>query len=481
MQSSVIDDESPVCTDRQSKRHSNHEERSPLLADRQSPDLSMLTYDNVTVINPSGSRSYGSGRYKFTGCWAAVFLTVNACIGAGILNVSQVFDKSGSLLISFIIESILLVFITGSLFILSYCVDLSGVDNFQNVVKYFCGDFWAKVCSYFIVLHAYGVCLTFLVIIGDQSDRLLTSLYGSDFCHYWYMNRNFTIPIIATALVLPLCFSKYIDFLKYPSSGGLAVIIYILFLIVHEYSEHHVPDAHINTLLPENWSSISIVVPVICFAYQCHLSWVPTYARMQQNFSSTKLWITIIGSILICVISYSWAIVFGILTFGSGKLDTDLMKNYDPNEKVVLIGILCLIFKTVTTYPLLLFCARIAIDKWIQNLTRDLVPEPKRRALIVLIWFMSTLVISTTLPDIGLIIDLVGTLAVTFIFIFPGMCLKGTLKIAKDPRKRLKNTFINIVAMIYVLLGVFVFILSLIQWINNDFIKERDRDPPLCT
>ena len=133
---------------------------------------------------------------------------------------------------------------------------------------------------------------------------------------------------------------------------------------------------------------------------------------MQQNYSSTKLWITIVGSILICVISYSWAIVFGILTFGSGKLDTDLMKNYDPNETVVLIGILSLIFKTVTTYPLLLFCARIAIDKWFQNLTRDLVPEPKRRAIIVLIWFISSLIFSTTLPDIGLIIDLVGTLAV---------------------------------------------------------------------
>ena len=66
---------------------------------------------------------------------------------------------------------VLLIFITGSLFILSYCVDLSGVDNFQDVVKHFCGDFWAKVCSYFIILHAYGVCLTFLVIIGDQSDR----------------------------------------------------------------------------------------------------------------------------------------------------------------------------------------------------------------------------------------------------------------------------------------------------------------------
>lgn len=151
----------------------------------------------------------------------------------------------------------------------------------------------------------------------------------------------------------------------------------------------------------------------LLFLSQCHLSWVPTYARMQQNYSSIKLRITIISSILICVISYSWAIIFGILTFGSGKLDTDLMKNYDPNEKVVLIGILCLIFKTVTTYPLLLFCARVAIDKWVQNLTRDLVPEPKRRAFIVLIWFMSTLVVSTTLPDIGLIIDLVGTLAVS--------------------------------------------------------------------
>lgn len=190
--------------------------------------------------------------------------------------------------------------------------------------------------------------------------------------------------------------------------------------------------------------------------------------------------VTIVGSILVCALAYTWAIVFGILTFGTGKLDTDLMKNYDPKEKVVLIGIVALIFKTVTTYPLLLFCARIAIDRWYKNFTNGLVREPRRRAFIVFIWFFSTLFVSTTLPDIGQIIDLVGTLTVTFIFIFPGMCLLSSRKIARDPRKRFRNGFISVTAWSYVILGCIIFVFSLIQVINNDFFKDRHRSNPLC-
>lgn len=189
---------------------------------------------------------------------------------------------------------------------------------------------------------------------------------------------------------------------------------------------------------------------------------------------------TLIGSILICALAYTWAIVFGILTFGSGKLDTDLMKNYDPKEPVVLIGIVALIFKTVTTYPLLLFCARIAIDRWYKNITNGMVREPKRRAVIVLIWFFSSLVISTTLPDIGQIIDLVGTLTVTFILIFPGMCLLSTQKVAKDPNKTCTNVFILITGWTYVVLGSIVFVFSLGQWIDKDFINDRKPLMQLC-
>ena len=36
-------------------------------------------------------------------------------------------------------------------------------------------------------------------------------------------------------LILPLCFTKKIDFLKYAAAMGVFVILYVVFLIIYEY------------------------------------------------------------------------------------------------------------------------------------------------------------------------------------------------------------------------------------------------------
>lgn len=53
-------------------------------------------------------------------------------------------------------------------------------------------------------------CSTYIALL-----LVLSSLHGLDFCHYWYMNRNFTVALSSSVLILPFCYSKRIDFLKY--------------------------------------------------------------------------------------------------------------------------------------------------------------------------------------------------------------------------------------------------------------------------
>ena len=47
-----------------------------------------------------------------------------------------------------------------------------------------------------------------------QFDRAFASLVGPEFCHHWYLNRDFLVPASSCVLILPLCFTKKIDFLK---------------------------------------------------------------------------------------------------------------------------------------------------------------------------------------------------------------------------------------------------------------------------
>ena len=98
------------------------------------------------------------------------------------------------------------------------------------------GGKWARrLTAAIVVIYCFGTTITFLIIIGDQFDGALASLYGVDFCHHWYMNRAFTICCSSIVLILPLCYSKKIDFLRIPSMLGVFAILYIVALIAYEY------------------------------------------------------------------------------------------------------------------------------------------------------------------------------------------------------------------------------------------------------
>ena len=199
------------------------------------------------LASVAGGRSGG-----FTSAPAAVFLTVNACLGAGLLNMPFAFQASGGLLIGSLVQLIMLLIIMSGMVMLTYCAHQArghdadagsrrrtssygcisrGVDDgdasdggisghggcksFQDVVRCFAGETAARITNVCIILYSYAACLTFIVIIGDQMDRMLASLVGPDFCHSWFMARTFTMPALSVLLILPLCFSKSIDFLKY--------------------------------------------------------------------------------------------------------------------------------------------------------------------------------------------------------------------------------------------------------------------------
>lgn len=224
-------------------------------------------------------------------------------------------------------------------------------------------------------------------------------------------------------------------------------------------------------------ASLAQLVPAVVFGYQCHLSWVPTYACMRETCYSPKLILTVLSSFLICLLAYEAIAVFGVLTFGS-LLHSDLMLNYDASRPVVLIGISALVFKTVTTYPLILFPARLAIDEAVVRLFRlNANPESgerKRRFFIVMTWFVSTLVLAVFVPDISSTISLMGSLAVCFTLILPGVCLLSAANTMHWNYSTRKLVTMNVTAVILILFGVFVFGLSITEIVIHNFFANRN-------
>ena len=52
--------------------------------------------------------------------------------------------------------------------------------------------------------------------------------------------------------------------------------------------------------------------------------------------------------------------------------------------------------------------------------------EKTRRVVIATTWFLLTMILAIEIPDISAVINMLGSLAAVFIFVFPGICLLQT-------------------------------------------------------
>lgn len=116
---------------------------------------------------------------------ATVFLLVNATLGAGLLNFPQAFDKTGGIVTAVAVQLVFLVFITAAIVVLANCSDTTNSSSMQDTLAGLCGNRSLKFCAICVAVYSFGCCVTFLIVVGDQFDRILATFFGTDFCHYW--------------------------------------------------------------------------------------------------------------------------------------------------------------------------------------------------------------------------------------------------------------------------------------------------------
>lgn len=114
-----------------------------------------------------------------------IFLIVNTTLGAGLLNFPQAFDKAGGVGTSIMAQLGFLVLITAALVILASCSNSTGTDTMQDTFAGLCGSKSLTFCGVCVTIYSFGCCLTFLIIVGDQFDRVFATYYGLDYCHTW--------------------------------------------------------------------------------------------------------------------------------------------------------------------------------------------------------------------------------------------------------------------------------------------------------
>lgn len=162
----------------------------------------------------------------------------------------------------------------------------------------------------------------------------------------------------------------------------------------------------------------------------------------------------------------------------------------------VIIGILAMALKTITTYPILLFCGREAftcaleeikllcrrrstrtspLDELVASSVERTPNDPeqleehheldtnvKQRCVVVLCWYALSLLCAILVPNIGTAISFLGCLAAVFIFTIPGLILMALI-LHSDSSLVRTDMALLILSGVFNVIGAFIFGVVLTQ------------------
>lgn len=438
-------------------------ERARLL---QSP-----TVDSVRHLESDRRRSGGVSSI------AAVFIVVNAALGAGLLNFPAAFSMAGGVTAGLMLQMFMLIFIISGLVILGYCSQVSNESTYQEVVRASCGKVTGVLCEVAIAIYTFGTCIAFFIVIGDQLDRLIAAVDDDSkgmVTYHWYTDRKFTIVVTAVLVILPLSIPKEIGFQKYASALSVMGTWYVTVVVIVKYiwPDKEVTPGNIPSSA-SSWTAVFNAMPTICFGFQCHVSSVPVFNSMRS--SELKPWgLVVTLSMIICLFVYTGTGVCGFLSFGS-NVSQDVLMSYPPDDIAVAIARAFIVICVVTSYPILHFCGRAVIEGlWLrfhgEQVEVCVRREQRRRILQTLVWFSLTLVLALFIPDIGRVISLIGGLAACFIFVFPGLCLIQA-KLSETESRSASWHGMVVYGVVMVTTGAFIFGLTTTNSIYQDVVS----------
>ncbi|XP_009194834.2 putative sodium-coupled neutral amino acid transporter 7 isoform X2 [Papio anubis] len=334
-----------------------------------------------------------------TSTLGAVFIVVNACLGAGLLNFPAAFSTAGGVAAGIALQMGMLVFIISGLVILAYCSQASNERTYQEVVWAVCGKLTGVLCEVAIAVYTFGTCIAFLIIIGDQQDKIIAVMAKEPegASGPWYTDRKFTISLTAFLFILPLSIPREIGFQKYASFLSVVGTWYVTAIVIIKYIW---PDKEMT----------------------------PGDILTSMQRPEVKTWGGVVTAAMVIALAvYMGTGICGFLTFGAA-VDPDVLLSYPSEDMAVAVARAFIILSVLTSYPILHFCGRAVVEGlWLRYqgvpVEEDVGRERRRRVLQTLVWFLLTLLLAFFIPDIGKVISVIGGLAACFIFVFPGLCL----------------------------------------------------------
>lgn len=213
----------------------------------------------------------------------------------------------------------------------------------------------------FMFLFGYGAQVAYLVIIGDTVPKAAQLLFpGSIFC-----NRQATLGMLATLVVLPICLFRDLSTLSWTSMLSiLADIVIVLIVLVACMTLHSHQDQHFEASdTGEVNDSMFAGVGTMSFAFVCqHNSFMIFRSLAEPTYTE---WTKVAG--LSVGFACAICIGFGLIGFFAfyPYVQGDLLNNFPVHDVAIATARLFLAVTMVFTYPMECYVTRHCVCAWV--------------------------------------------------------------------------------------------------------------------
>ncbi|MBA0751697.1 hypothetical protein Gogos_000603 [Gossypium gossypioides] len=356
---------------------------------------------------------------KGTSFFRTCFNGLNALSGVGILSIPYALAQGGCLSLFLLFLVAVLCWYTGLL--LRRCMDTHPlIKTYPDIGERAFGYKGRAVVSVFMYVELYLVAVEFLILEGDNLDKLFPN---TAFKVAGLKIRGKQAFVMLTSLiVLPTTWLKSLALLAYVSAGGV-LASFILVICIFWVGAVDKVGFHENDL-DLNWRGMPIAISMFAFCYCGHAVFPTLCSSMKDRSKFSKV-------LLVCfitsTINYGSMAVMGYLMFGE-HLKSQVTLNLPIKKMSTKIAIYTTLINPLTKYAIITAPITTAIEE--TSLFRN------SRSLSILIrtaLVISTVIVALTIPFFGYVMALIGSfLSVTASMLLPCLCY---LKLNKAARK----------------------------------------------
>lgn len=226
--------------------------------------------DNSTSSDIPGNSSVLTASFNF----------INSIVGAGIIGIPYAIQRCG-----FVTGVLMLAFVAylvyQSVTMLIDCGVKARKLDFEELAEYLLGRTGYYAALVFMFLFAYGAQVAYLVVIGDTIP-VVAELFLPDSI---FANRNITIALMSTLIVLPLCLLKDLSSLSWTSmlsiGADIALVLIVLIAAPAASASEGIKHGEVTFLN----SSVFVGIGTMSFAFVCQHNSFIVFRTLKEKTS----------------------------------------------------------------------------------------------------------------------------------------------------------------------------------------------------